>query len=92
MTIFLGESKFPFPAHRVILGTRCPYFDDVLHSGFKEGMEKEISFENDSPQALWRVLHYLYTGDYSDEPAQSLDSESLSPLSLFKSIKNDHYR
>ena len=77
MTIYLGESKIPFASHRAILGMRCPYFDDVLHSGFKESITNEISFEKDSPHALWRVLHYIYTGDYSDEPSEILDSEGI---------------
>ncbi|KAK8900789.1 hypothetical protein QC760_010553 [Botrytis cinerea] len=83
MTIYLGESKIPFASHRAILGMRCPYFDDVLQSGFKESITNEISFEKDSPHALWRVLHYIYTGDYSDEPSEILDSEG-DDLELLK--------
>ncbi|PVH71127.1 hypothetical protein DL98DRAFT_521243 [Cadophora sp. DSE1049] len=74
-TVYLGQSKIPFPAHRLVLGIRSPYFDDALQSGFKEGITHEISFEKDSPHALWRVLHYIYTGDYSDEPSERLDFE-----------------
>jgi hypothetical protein len=33
------------------------------------------SYEKDSPHALWRTLQYMYTGDYSDEPSETLDSE-----------------
>lgn len=50
------KSWNPFPAHRQVLGTRSPYFDDALQSGFKEGITHEISFEKDSPHALWRAL------------------------------------
>jgi hypothetical protein len=52
VTIYLGESKIPFIAHRVVLGTRYPYFDDIFQSRFKEGIINEISFEKDSPYAL----------------------------------------
>jgi hypothetical protein len=77
VTIYLGESKIPFAAHRIVLGNRSPYFDDLFQSGFKEGITREISFEKDSPHALWRVFQYIYTGDYSDEPSEALSSEGL---------------
>ncbi|PMD41730.1 POZ domain-containing protein [Hyaloscypha variabilis F] len=83
VTIYLGESKIPFAAHRVVLGTRCPYFDDIFQSGFKEGIINEISFEKDSPHALWRVLCYIYTGNYSDGPSEASHSER-DDLELFK--------
>jgi hypothetical protein len=67
VTVYLGESKIPFAAHQVVLGTRCPYFDDVFRSGFKEGITKEINFEKDSAHAIWRALRYIYAGDYSDD-------------------------
>jgi len=64
----------------MVLGIRSPYFDDALQSKFKEGITHEFSFERDSPHALWRVLQYMYTGEYSDEPFESLDSKGLLPL------------
>jgi len=73
--IYIGASKVPFPAHRAILGIRSPYFDDAFQSQFKEGITQEFRFEEDSPHALWRVLQYIYTGDYNDEPSNSLDFE-----------------
>ncbi|KAH6703025.1 hypothetical protein BKA61DRAFT_581620 [Leptodontidium sp. MPI-SDFR-AT-0119] len=78
VTVYLGESKVPFAAHVVVLGTRCPYFDDMFRSGFKESTTKEISFEEDSPHALWRAFRYIYTGDYSDEPSETLTLEMYS--------------
>ncbi|OXV09093.1 hypothetical protein Egran_03144 [Elaphomyces granulatus] len=83
VTIYLGKSKIPFPAHRLVLGTRCPYLDDILQSGLKEDITTEISFTKDNSHALWRVLQYIYTGDYSDEPSETLDSED-DDLELLK--------
>jgi hypothetical protein len=78
--LYLGVSKTPFLAHQVVLGIRSPYFDDALQSKFKEGVTHEFIFENDSPHALWRVLQYMYTGNYSDEPSECLESEGLLPI------------
>ncbi|KAH7360792.1 BTB/POZ protein [Rhexocercosporidium sp. MPI-PUGE-AT-0058] len=86
VTIYLGESKVPFAAHLVVLGSRCPYFDDMFRNGFKESIAKEVSFEKDSPHAVWRALRYIYTGDYSDEPSNALTSES-DDLELFKHLR-----
>jgi len=77
VTIYLGKSKTLFPAYRLVLGLRSPYFDDALGSKFKEGITHEFRFEKDSPHALWRVLQYIYTGDYADALSESLDSEGL---------------
>jgi hypothetical protein len=77
VTVYLGESKTPFPAHRLVLGMRSPYFDDALQSKFKEGVTHEFRFEQDSPHALWRVLQFMYTGDYADEASCLLPSEGL---------------
>lgn len=73
VTLYLGESKTPFPAHQMVLGTCSPFFDHALQSEFKEGVTKQFYFE-DSPHALWRVLQYMYTGDYADEGTEALGS------------------
>ncbi|KFY91878.1 hypothetical protein V500_04419, partial [Pseudogymnoascus sp. VKM F-4518 (FW-2643)] len=83
VTLLIGESKTTFPAHRLVLGIRSPYFDDALQSKFKEAVTNEFTFDKDSPHALWRVLQYIYTGDlkyiytgdYADDSSQSLSSE-----------------
>ena len=80
MTVYIGESKTPFPAHGLVLGIRSPYFDNAFQSKFKEGVTNEFRFEKDSPHALWRVLQYIYTGDYADESSQTLDSEGMHSL------------
>ncbi|KFY42048.1 hypothetical protein V494_02644 [Pseudogymnoascus sp. VKM F-4513 (FW-928)] len=81
--LYLGESKTQFLAHQVVLGTRSPYFDDALRSEFKEGITHEFTYDKDSPHALWRVLQYMYTGNYTDEPSECLESEG-DDLELLK--------
>lgn len=78
--LLIGELKTAFPAHRVVLGIRSPYFNDALQSEFKEANTAEFIFEKDSPHALWRVLQCMYTGDYADDSSQSLSSEGRLPL------------
>jgi len=80
VTLYLGKSKISFLAHRVVLGICSPYFDDALTGGFKESEIHEFNVEKESPYALWRVLQFIYTGDYSDESSESLVSEGLFPL------------
>jgi hypothetical protein len=75
VTVYVGESKIPFPAHRLVLGICSPYFEDALKSKFEEGIAHEFEFRDDSPHALRRVLQYMYTGDYSDTPSESLTSQ-----------------
>lgn len=62
-----------FLAHYAVLGVRTPYFDKAKEHGFKEGETNEYRFPDHSAHALWRVLQYFYTGDYSDEPGQMDD-------------------
>lgn len=75
--VYLGESKIPFPAHRLVLGISSSFFDDALTSDFKEVKTQEFTFQEDSPHALWRVLQYMYTGDYTDETSEHLGSEGI---------------
>lgn len=82
VTLLIGESKTTFPAHRIVLGIRSPYFDDALQSKFKEANTGEFIFDKDSPHALWRAFQYMYTGDYADDSSPSLSSEGTLPLSL----------
>lgn len=62
----------------MVLGLSSPYFYDCLKSDFVEGQSKEFIFEKESPHALWRVLQYLYTGDYSDGADAFLEAEGES--------------
>jgi hypothetical protein len=66
---------------------RSPYFDDVLQSKFKEGIIYEFRFEENSPHALWRVLQYIYTGDYADKPPDLFYSEGMFPLTISRRIE-----
>lgn len=73
VTLFLGPDEVKFKAHYAVLGVRTTYFDKAKEHGFKEGETNEYRFPDYSAHALWRVLQYFYTGDYSVEPNQIED-------------------
>lgn len=59
---FLVEGKC-FPAHRIILASRCQYFRALLYNGMKESQpQAEISLEDTQAEAFSMLLQYLYTG------------------------------
>ncbi|KAI0997377.1 hypothetical protein K3495_g10809 [Podosphaera aphanis] len=58
-----------FHAHQNVICTQSQYFEKAFQSGsqsFSEADTKKIEFKEGSGAAYWRVLEYLYTGDYSD--------------------------
>ncbi|KAI1003694.1 hypothetical protein K3495_g4517 [Podosphaera aphanis] len=58
-----------FFGHRNVICTQSKYFETALQEGsqqFREGGTRSIVFKEGSGAAYWRVLEYLYTGDYSD--------------------------
>jgi hypothetical protein len=63
-----------------------------LQSKIKEGITHEFRFEENSPHALWRVLQYMYTGDYADEPPNLLYSEGMFPLTISRRIEISRLR
>ena len=59
---FIVEDK-KFPAHRVLLASRCEYFRALLFGGMRESKpEAEIVLKETSAQSFGSLLKYLYTG------------------------------
>ncbi|XP_062312094.1 BTB/POZ domain-containing protein 9-like [Osmerus eperlanus] len=59
---FLVEGK-RFPAHRVILASRCQYFRAMLYNGMKESQpQAEVHLQDTQAEAFSMLLQYLYTG------------------------------
>ncbi|KAI1421352.1 BTB/POZ domain-containing protein [Xylaria sp. FL1777] len=71
--IYIGERELP--AHSVVLVTQSPFFQKALSGHFHEGNAKQFLFKDGSLHAHWRVIEYMYTGSYSEEPAEVLDTE-----------------
>ncbi|KAI0416378.1 BTB/POZ domain-containing protein [Xylaria grammica] len=70
--IYIGEHELP--AHSVVLASQSQFFQTALTGNFKEGKAKQFHFKEGSAHAHWRVFEHMYTGNYSEEPAQALDA------------------
>jgi len=62
----------------LVLAVHSEYFQKALKSGFKDGKSKEFEFQGGSGHAYWRVFEYMYTGQYSEESVDILDTEGMN--------------
>ncbi|KAL5967683.1 BTB/POZ domain-containing protein 9 [Taenia solium] len=60
ITLIVGGTRFP--AHRVILASRCEYFRALLFGGLAETHSSVIHLNGISPSAFFHVLEFIYTG------------------------------
>ncbi|EEH40735.2 hypothetical protein PAAG_02711 [Paracoccidioides lutzii Pb01] len=74
VTLYLGPRKVKVHAHYEILNMLTPYFDKARRGGFKEGITNEFYFTEHNPHALYRMLQYIYTSDYSQVVNQLNDA------------------
>ncbi|KAJ6787458.1 hypothetical protein PWT90_08732 [Aphanocladium album] len=68
--IYLGQVALD--AHRLVLAAQSAFFAYALPRKLKEGESLDFHFEKGSMHAYWRCFSYIYTGDYSEEPADAL--------------------
>ena len=68
LTIVAGNTRFN--AHKNILMLRTSFFETATRgeNRFSESKHKVVKIRGHSVHAIWRVLKYCYTGDYSNEP------------------------
>lgn len=59
VTIQVGQKLFK--AHKVILATRCEYFNRMFSSDFKESISQEIQLEDIEPDIFEVVLSFIYS-------------------------------
>jgi hypothetical protein len=50
-----------------MLSIRTTYFDNAKKGGWQEALTGEFRFPEHSTYGLYRMLQYVYTGDYSLE-------------------------
>uniref|UniRef100_UPI00358E8E57 BTB/POZ domain-containing protein 9 n=1 Tax=Myxine glutinosa TaxID=7769 RepID=UPI00358E8E57 len=74
---FVVEGR-PFPAHRIVLASRCEYFRAMLYGGMKESVpQAEVHMQDATAEAFALLLRYVYTGRLS---LPSIGEESLLDL------------
>lgn len=70
--IYIGakhEAKL-LSAHSFVLSASSSYFHRALRGELAESKSRKFTFDKENPHTYWRVFEYMYTGDYSDEPAK----------------------
>ena len=67
MKIVIGD--IDVPAHRLVLCLQSGYFSSALDGAFVEGSTNTLKCPPGKEHAYLRVLRYLYTEDYEDEPS-----------------------
>jgi hypothetical protein len=73
MNIIVGGINVP--AHRLILCLQSEYFSNALDGAFAEGSTNTLTCLPGKEHAYLRVIRYLYTGDYEDEPSCLITNE-----------------
>lgn len=55
-----------FKAHKFVLCAQSEYFQKMFGSGFKEAVEGKVVLDDESPQVMEALIHYLYNFDYGE--------------------------
>lgn len=69
-----------------MLSAQSEYFKAALRSPMKEATEKKFEYSEGSMHAHWRVIEYMYRGEYSEDPAQPLLPLGSSPCLARRSL------
>ncbi|GIK02037.1 hypothetical protein Aspvir_006080 [Aspergillus viridinutans] len=75
LSIMCGDEVFP--AHQNIVCPQSTYFEIACDGGFKEG-NGEIQLDDRDPMLVWKVLEFLYTGDFTYEASGDFNAENVS--------------
>ncbi|KAF2002433.1 hypothetical protein P154DRAFT_462410 [Amniculicola lignicola CBS 123094] len=63
------------PVHKSVICIQSEYFEKAFQESFIEGSSGELGFNEGSGAAHWRVLEYMYTGDYSDDLSSNFEDD-----------------
>jgi len=69
-------------AHRVVICLRSKFFDKACDGPFKESSTREITLMEDDPEAVDRMINWLYCLDYNDAPTHNGVRQSKGSLSI----------
>ncbi|RPA75666.1 POZ domain-containing protein [Ascobolus immersus RN42] len=73
VTIIVGDRSFP--AHRNVICSQSRFFFLALRGGFKEAQESKITIMDETPMNIYRLLQYLYIGNYRECRTRCTDME-----------------
>lgn len=62
--------------YKFIIRRSTAYFEKAFQEAFVEGSLGMLTFNDGSGAAHWRVLEYLYTGDYSDDISNNFEGKA----------------
>ncbi|RPA71751.1 POZ domain-containing protein [Ascobolus immersus RN42] len=65
-----------WPAHKAVVCSQSEFFKVALRGDFLEAQEGTIAIPDETAKNIYRLLRYLYTGDYHDFPTHWYDEES----------------
>ncbi|MCJ1476210.1 hypothetical protein MMC13_004876 [Lambiella insularis] len=71
------------PVHKSVICIQSEYFEKAFQESFVEESSGELRFNDGSGAAHWRVLEYMYIGDYSEDELSD-DSASESDMNKRK--------
>ena len=71
LTVICGGRTWK--VHKAIVCPYSTYFQTMCQSAFSEAERDKLLVEEQLPEIVDRALLYLYTRDYSDEAAQTVE-------------------
>jgi len=63
------------PVHKSVICIQSEYFEKAFQESFVEGSSGELRFNDGSGAAHWRILEYMYIGDYSDDLSSNFEGK-----------------
>jgi hypothetical protein len=72
-TIYIHGVKLR--VHKLVLCTQCEVIEQLFREKFDEEGTSVLTFNEGSGAAYWRVIEFLYTGDYSHQKPVGLEGK-----------------
>ena len=83
-----SEQGTGFPAHKIVLAARSPFFHHMLTSNMYESSANSSTIYEASDEAIRAFLYYLYTGELSIISDDIVDLLRLSDLYQLIGLKD----
>lgn len=70
--------------HKTIICPRCPYFNKAFNGPFMEATTGEITIQDQVPDDINHIIHFLYTGKVSQDLVESRHCDFLKLADFFQ--------